>query len=63
MHTYVQLCPSVDQQTMSYRYVYPNGTPAVGAVPVNGYTMDPAVMAAGYPNGVPTNMYNSHRRR
>ena len=48
---------------MSYRYVYPNGTPAVGAMPVSGYNVDPAVMSAGYPNGVTTNMYDNRRRR
>lgn len=48
---------------MSYRYVYPNGTPAVSAMPAGGYNFDPAVMSAGYPNGVATNMYDNRRRR
>jgi hypothetical protein len=47
---------------MSYRFVYPNGVPAVGAAPVNGYGVDPTLMSAGYPNGVATTMYD-HRRR
>jgi hypothetical protein len=48
---------------MSYRFVYPNGAPAVGAAPGSSYGVDPALMAAGYPNGVATNMYDNHRRR
>ncbi len=48
---------------MSYRFVYPNGAPAVGAAPVNGYGVDPALMSAGYPNGVATNMYDDRRRQ
>jgi len=48
---------------MSYRFVYPNGATAVGAAPVSGYNVDPALMSAGYPNGVATNMYDDDRRR
>ncbi|CAM4888481.1 unnamed protein product [Rotaria socialis] len=48
---------------MSYRYVYPNGAPAVGAAPMSGYNVDSALMSAGYPNGTSTNMYDDRRRR
>ncbi|UJR37112.1 hypothetical protein I4U23_029816 [Adineta vaga] len=41
---------------MSYRYVYPNGAPAVSAAPpTNGYGVDPS-MLNGYTTGIPTNM-------
>ncbi|CAF0771910.1 unnamed protein product [Rotaria sp. Silwood1] len=48
---------------MSYRYVYSNRPTAVGAAPVAGYTVEPGVMSAGYPNGVAANMYDDRRRR
>ncbi|CAF5141068.1 unnamed protein product, partial [Rotaria magnacalcarata] len=48
---------------MSYRYVYPNGAPAVGAAPMSGYNVDSALMSAGYPNGTSTNMYDDRRQR
>jgi hypothetical protein len=48
---------------MSYRFVYPNGAPAVSAAPSNGYGVDPSLMAAGYPNGMGANMYDYRRRQ
>lgn len=37
---------------MNYRFAYPNG-----GVPVTGYSIDPTLMSAGYPNA-----YNEHQR-
>ena len=47
---------------MSYRYAYPNGAPTVGAAHGNGYGVNSALMAAGYPNGAAGNMYEDDRR-
>lgn len=48
---------------MSYRYVYPNGAPAVGATPVAGYSVDPGLMSTGYSNNVPANVYDNYRQQ
>lgn len=48
---------------MSYRYVYPNGVPAVCASAGGGYGVDPSLMSAGYPNGVSSTMYDDRRRQ
>ena len=49
---------------MSYRFVYPNCASGVSGAPTAGYGMAPGVMAAGYPNGMATNVYGGdHRRR
>ncbi|CAF0892737.1 unnamed protein product [Rotaria sordida] len=48
---------------MSYRYVYPNRATVVGAAPGSGYNVDPGLMSAGYPNGMPADMYDDRRQR